>query len=136
VTLAGTISDAQGKPMKLSATVPLAPMQQAARAVGRYIATAKLQALGGAGIQQVETWDDADEAKAQALRAAMLGDGEVRGLGDAAHALAAATLAALDQPDAYDKITASLNAALDHNFQNDPVWGVPEPDRLYLRYSA
>jgi hypothetical protein len=41
--------------------LPLEPMAEAAKAVGAYIATARLVALDGHSVQDIETWDDLDE---------------------------------------------------------------------------
>ena len=122
------------QPMQISA--PLAFMQQAARMVGGYIAGATLQSLGGHGIQDIETWDDQDEARAQAIKLALLAGQAITGLGDDAQLLAGATLALLVRPDLYDAVTTALNAALDDSFRTDPVWGVAPPDAVWIRYAA
>ncbi len=54
------------------------------------------------------------------------------GQGDDAALLAGATLAAFDQPGAYDTITARLDEALDASFASDPIWGTPTPDRSFV----
>jgi hypothetical protein len=118
----------------MDVTVPLDFMQQAARSVGGYIATARLNALAGHSIQDIETWDDQDEAIALAIQKAVLAGNSIAGLGDDAQLLAGTTLALLQKPDDYDAITASLAAGLDRSFSTDPVWGHPDPDRAWLRY--
>jgi hypothetical protein len=110
-------------------------MQQAARNVGGFIATARLRALNGHSIQDIETWDDADEAKAQAIKKAMLEGQSVNTLGDDAQLLAGATLALLDQPARYDAVTRALDQALDRSFQSDPIWGARPVDAAYIRYA-
>jgi hypothetical protein len=55
--------------------LPLAEMQEAARQVGKHIAKVKLKALGDQSIQDIETWDDADEACGRAVTRA-LADGK------------------------------------------------------------
>jgi hypothetical protein len=119
----------------LDVTVPLAVMQQAARNVGGFIATARLNALNGHSIQDIETWDDADEAKAQAIKTATLEGRSARTLGDDAQLMAGATLAVLDQPAQYDAVTRALNEALDRSFQTDPIWGTQPADAAYIRYA-
>jgi hypothetical protein len=56
--------------MSVVQRLPLATMVSAARAVGRFIATAKLAALGGCSIQDIDTWDDADDMAAGDIAAA------------------------------------------------------------------
>jgi hypothetical protein len=136
ITIAGTITDAAGGVTALHVVAPRVAMQQAARAVGAFIATTNLAALGGHSVQALETWNDADEAVAQSIRAAFAAGQAVRGLGDAAQLLAGATLAVLDAPARYDQVTQSLNDALDTCFQNDPIWGLAPVDRMYLKYQA
>ncbi len=136
IALSGRISDARGKLSMLKLEAPRAPMQQAARAVGAYIATTRLQALDGKSIQDIETWDDTDEAVVQAIRAALREGTPIVALGDDAQLLAGANLAAFDDPARYAEITAALNDALDHSFSTDPLWGTPEVDRLYIRYAT
>ena len=53
---------------------------------------------------------------------------------NAAVLLAAASAAVMEDAGAYPVVTAALNAALDHSFHTDPIWGFAEPDRMYLRY--
>ena len=127
------ISDNQLQPFE--AAVPLAVMQQAARNVGGYIATARLNALNGHSIQDIETWDDNDERVAQTINTALAAGKPVVSLGDDAQLLAGATLALLDQPGKYKAVTEALNAALDKSFQTDPIWGVPTADAAYIRYA-
>ena len=122
ITLSGKRPGPDGQARRIEAAAPLAPMQQAARAVGRHIATARLAALGGHGIQDIESWDDADEAAVEAIRAALAAGRAVAHMGDDAQLLAAATLAVIDDPPAYGRITDLLNDALDASFSTDPLW--------------
>jgi len=118
----------------IAGNLPRTTLEATARAIGRHIATARLQALGGKSIQAIETWDDADQVIADAIRAALSAGHPIIGLGDDAQLLAAASAAAIENPENYGAITEALNAALDHSFQTDPIWGFPAPDRMYLRY--
>jgi hypothetical protein len=108
-------------------SLPLAPMADAARAVGAYIVTARLQALQGHCIQDIETWDDGDEDAANAIAAALAANHSIVALGDDAQLLAGATVAFYKKPADYDAITKALNAALDDSFARDPVFGKPSP---------
>lgn len=135
VTIAGFVRGNGSGLQPLQAKVPLGLMQQAARNVGGYIATAKLAALKGHSIQDIETWDDADETATAAIRDALLRGRPIAELGDDAQLLAGATLALLQQPDKYDAVTAALNDALDASFAADPIWGSPPVDAAYMRYA-
>lgn len=102
--------------------VPLREMQEAARQVGNYIAKVKLKALGDNSIQDIETWDDADEACAEAVRDALKAGNLIAELGDDAQLLAGATMYLLDHPDQYTDVTKTLAVALDKSFETDPIW--------------
>jgi hypothetical protein len=107
--------------------LPLEPMAEAAQAVGGYIATARLAALDGHSIQDIETWDDLDERAAQTIRKAAAAGKSLVGLGDDAQLLAGTTMALLDDADSYDAITGLLAAGLDDSFARDPVFAPPAP---------
>ena len=114
--------------------LPLATAASSARAVGRYIATARLAALGGAAIQAIETWDDVDDAAARNIAEAAP-TGSVDEMGDDAQLLAGATMALFAAPAAYKQITAVVEAALDDSFARDPIFGVVTPhSALALAY--
>lgn len=123
VTIQGVVSLSGVASVQLAETRPLAEMQEGARQIGRWLATVSLDALAGHCLQDLETWSDADEATAQSI-AARLGRGHsICGLGDAAHILAGAILALLQQPAQYTEVTMRVNAALDDRFQQDALWG-------------
>jgi hypothetical protein len=111
-------------------SLPLSSMAAAARQVGKYIATTKLEALDGHSIQDIETWDDSDDDAARAIANAAA-SGSIVGLGDDAQLLAGATVALLYAPTKYDDITLRLNAALDDSYQRDPVFGRPRPQSAF-----
>jgi hypothetical protein len=109
-------------------------MQAAARKVGAYVATARLAALGGRSVQDLETWDDADDSAALSIAAKLLRDESVLGAGDDAQLLAGLTLALIQHPDdaTYTSATRLINLALDDSFARDPYWGTGVPDRWVL----
>ena len=111
--------------------LPLGAMAKAAQAVGGFIATGKLNALQGHSIQEIETWDDADEAAAQNIFQAAKANKSLIGFGDDAQLLAGTTMAFLDDAAAYDAITSLLNDALDDSFARDPVFGPPAALRMF-----
>jgi hypothetical protein len=135
VSIVGNIPTPDNQLTPFQVQVPLTVMQQAARNVGGFIATARLDTLKGHSIQDIETWDDSDEAIAQKIKAALAAGQPIVAMGDDAQVMAGATLALLDQPGRYNAVTDALNAALDQSFQTDPIWGVPAPDAAYIRYA-
>jgi hypothetical protein len=122
IHIEGMVNLGSGKPIPVKADMPLAEAAEAARKVGKMIATKKFEALNHHGIQDIETWDDADEAAAEAIAARILQRQSIVGHGDDAQLLAGATLALLQKPERYDEAQSLLNAALDESFRTDPVW--------------
>jgi hypothetical protein len=117
--------------VRLNTALPLADMQAAARRVGAFIVTARLQALGGHAIQELETWDDADEHAATTIATAIGNGTPVVAAGDDAQLLAGGMLAVLAGSD-YDATSTALGAALDASYASDPIWGTPQRDVLWL----
>ena len=113
--------------------LPLTVMAQAAKAVGRIVATERLTTLAGHSIQDIETWDDADEAAAQTIRGAVAQGQPIVALGDDAQLLAGTTMALLDDAGKYADITKSFDAALDDSFARDPIFGVAAPRFMFVR---
>jgi hypothetical protein len=106
--------------------VPMKVMQASAERVGGLIAAGMFGALGGEdghSLQDLETWDDVDEDIALGIADNLKANRSVAHHGDDAALLAGANIAAFDQPDAYDTITAQLNEALSASFATDPFWG-------------
>ena len=112
--------------------LPFEDMATAAREVGRLVATYQLKALGGKSIQDLETWDDADEHGAGAVAAALKGEGSAVALGDDAQLIAGATLA-LWQGAPYGTVTPMLAKALDASAAQDPVFGFRSRDTMFFR---
>jgi hypothetical protein len=102
----------------------LSDAAEAARKVGKMLATEKFAKLNNHCIQDIETWDDADEAIAQDVCSRVLAGKSIVAAGDDAQLLAGVTLALLQNPDLYDAATKLLNDALDDSFDRDPIWGV------------
>jgi hypothetical protein len=122
IHIQGQVRLGSGQPIPVKADMPLAEAAAAARKVGRMIATQKFKALNNRSIQDIETWDDADEAVAEAISARILQRQSIVGHGDDAQLLAGATLALLRKPERYDETQSLLNAALDESFRTDPIW--------------
>jgi hypothetical protein len=101
----------------------LSDAAEAARKVGKMLVTETFAKLSKHCIQDIETWDDADEAVAQDVCARVLAGTSIVRTGDDAQLLAGVTLALLQKPGLYDAATKLLNAALDDSFDRDPIWG-------------
>jgi len=132
VRLFGYASVDGGSSVTFNATVPLADLQESARQVGRYLATAKFAALDNHSIQEIETWDNADETRAQAVNAALAAGQPIGHLGDDAQLLAGATLRLLEAPGDYAAVTAALEAGLDQSFATDPIWSIPQAEHILM----
>ncbi|AEV97418.1 hypothetical protein A4D02_33100 [Niastella koreensis] len=133
VELEGFARVKSGKTVNFNNSVPLDQMQLAARKVGNYIATAAFDALAGHSIQDIETWDDADESAASHIASSLLAGNPVNGAGDDAQIIAGMTLALLQQPGNYQKFNELVNAALDDSFNHDPYWALPSGKNFILR---
>jgi hypothetical protein len=133
ITLVGNVYPDNRHAVPLKLRVPIAPMQAAAEEVGALIATVKLKTLAGHDIQDIETWDDADEAIARHLAERFASGKSVVGAGDDAQLLAGATLAVLAAPESYAAISKLLNAGLDDSFARDSVWHPLKPDPFAIR---
>jgi len=133
IGLQGILPLGSGSGIRINTALPLADMQAAARRVGAFIATAQLEALGGHSIQELETWDDADEQTAQTIAHAIAAGTPIAGAGDDAQLLAGTMLALLEDAGRYDPATNALSDALDESYARDPIWGSPQRDLLWLR---
>jgi hypothetical protein len=131
IALVGLLPIGDNRGLPLANRFPLKEMQDVARRVGSFIVSANLPALGGHCIQDLETWDDADEAAARRIADTFRIDASAVGVGDDAQLLAGATIAILEEPDKYDTCTKRLNEALDHSFAVDPIWGAPQRDPIW-----
>jgi len=133
ITLVGNVFTDNTHAVPVQVKVPIAPMQAAAEAAGSLMVSATFKRLAGHSIQDIETWDDADEATARHA-AHLMGAGQSAvSAGDDAHLLAGATLAALDAPAKYAAIGALLDAALDDSYARDKIWNPLHPDPFAIR---
>ena len=133
VELTGFARVSNGKSMNFQHSPPLAAMQEAARKVGAMIATIRLDALAGHSIQDIETWDDADENAATTIAGRLQTGSSIVGAGDDAQIVAGLTLAAIQQPVRYVAASKLANDALDDSFSSDPFWSLTGKDLMLAR---
>jgi hypothetical protein len=131
VTIEGIIDVGPADRIPIKAAIPMSEAAAAARQVGKMIATKPFKALNGHSIQDIETWDDTDEASAEAIAALILRGQSIAGHGDDAQLLAGATLALLERPEIYKEAQSLLNDALDDSYRTDPIWGALEADHAF-----
>ena len=104
-------------------TWPLAKASADAELVGYTIVTKKMVKLGGASIQDIETWDDRDEEVATKVYGAAKGRSPLTGLGaDPAQLIAGTTMALAENHTLYDELNDLLGKALDECYANDKVF--------------
>jgi len=128
ISLCGSLQVNPSRWDRVNGTLPLKDMQEAARRVGAYIATAELNVLNGRSLQQLETWDDTDEVDANYVADLMV-KGQTANLanrGDAAELLAASTLAFVSDPSRYEEFTGVMMDALSESCARDRYWGVSQ----------
>jgi hypothetical protein len=106
----------------------LKDMQESARQVGAYMATVELKTLNDHCLQDLETWDDAHEDAAQAIKEKLLAATpkdpvNISNMGDDAKLIAGATLAFFSKPEMYAVFSAALMDALTKSFYHDEFWG-------------
>ncbi|HET8845977.1 MAG TPA: hypothetical protein VFN35_31225 [Ktedonobacteraceae bacterium] len=133
IEIQGDIEVERDRWMRVDISRSLEEMQQSARLVGAYIATAKLQSLAGHSIQDIETWDDSDELTAQQIKDSFQKGTSAADLGDDAQLLAGATILLAAQPNLYAQVTRQLNEALDRSYQRDPIWRTSMRHPVYYR---
>lgn len=130
IHVTGVIADGPGRHIPVELTIPMPVMQEAARKVGAFVATSKLNALSGKSIQDIETWDNDDESTANRIAARFASEQSAAGAGDDAQILAGANLALFESPSDYEKITRAVEEALDVSFLQDPYWAKLSPNRI------
>lgn len=102
---------------------PLADARMDAELVGRTIATAKMAALDGYSIQDIETWNNADEAVATKVRDEALLGHRLTGLdANPAQLIAGATMALSTDHKWFDTLNSRLSEALDECYRTDKVF--------------
>lgn len=108
-------------------TIPFKKMQASAMKVGAYIATVKLKALNNGNLQDLETWNNADEEVAQLVSRQLLSDRSIADIVandtpdifEDARLLAGALFAVLRDPDQYDAISEALGESLGVSYDHD-----------------
>jgi nucleoside phosphorylase len=137
IELTGLARVTNGLSVSFQDALPLAAMQVAARRVGAMIATTPLAALDGHSIQEIETWDDADENTAMTIAGRLQSNSSVVGAGDDAALIAGLTLATIREPDPkrYEAMSQLVRDALDDSFNSDPYWGKLDPGRFITRFT-
>jgi nucleoside phosphorylase len=133
VELTGFARVSNGRSMNFEQSAPLDAMQEAARQVGAMIATTPFDALAGHSVQDIETWDDADENSAVTIAGRLHTGSSIIGAGDDAQIVAGLTLAALQAPDRYAAASKLANDALDDSFASDPYWGIDARDLMVAK---
>lgn len=114
-------------PVALPDRIPLKELKDSARFIGEYLATARFQALNGYSLQNLETWDDADEDISTKVSAKLLSDEPISGISrqdfastfDDAQIMAGGLIAALKEPKRYHDINKQLLDAFDVSFDED-----------------
>jgi hypothetical protein len=123
IGLRGRVAVDRDKKIDVNADMKLSDAASAARKIGRMLATEKFAQLNSRSIQDIETWDDADEDIAQEICDKVLAGQSIVATGDDAQLLAGVTMAMLQKPELYEPATKLLEEALDDSFDRDPIWG-------------
>lgn len=131
VRLEGLVKVDHDHYVQVDAALPFDEAANAAREVGRLIATGKFAALNGLSIQDIETWDNSDEDTASSVKDRILGGASIVRAGDDAQLLAGATMAVVERPDLYNSATKLLTDALDDSYRRDPIWGGGGVDHMF-----
>eukprot|EP01089_Gocevia_fonbrunei_P016948 TRINITY_DN537_c0_g1_i1.p1 TRINITY_DN537_c0_g1~~TRINITY_DN537_c0_g1_i1.p1 ORF type:complete len:475 (-),score=108.19 TRINITY_DN537_c0_g1_i1:42-1466(-) len=101
---------------------PMDKMMEVAERVGGIIATAPLKCFNGKNIQDISTWNDLEESVAGDIAVKLDTDTTVAPFAHSSHVLAAATIAVLDAPDDYARVTTCLENLLDQLFAKNSTW--------------
>jgi hypothetical protein len=127
--LSVSVPNQDGKFHQLPPSLRFKKMEASARKVGAFIVTVKLAALNGKSLQDLETWNNADENVAQIVAQQLLNGQPIVGIVqrdtpdtfDDARLLAGALFAVLRDPKRYEFINDALSQALGFSHQNDRV---------------
>lgn len=123
------ITDGPGRFVKFGASLPFDVLKESALAVGRHIASTKFLSLRNTPLQEIETWDDADEKVSHDIANTLANDAlalndikqENGSSPEDAQILAGAILAAFRRPDRYDIINDTIGEAFDRSYDDDPL---------------
>jgi hypothetical protein len=128
VDVTGLIAFKPGKIVYVQHKTDIDLMTEHARRVGRFIATESLTSLNGNCLQDLETWDDADDSLAENVKIELqknpLPDPR-QYLGDNAQLLAGSLHALYEEPSRYEELNSWLQNALEISYYYDPIWGPP-----------
>jgi hypothetical protein len=128
VNIKGLIAFKPGKIAYVDGKVHIDLMTEHARRVGRFIATESLKCLNGNCLQDLETWDDADDALSENIKIQLQKKplpNPAQYLGDNAQLLAGSLGALYEEPGRYDEVNTWLQNALEISYYYDPIWGPP-----------
>ena len=112
--------------------ISIEEMQEHAKLVGHYIASAKLATLNHHSIQDLETWDEADDAQAEQIMSLIATvpnfEFPLSFMGDDAQLFAGAigALAKFPDTDHYRIVNQNLCNVLKLSFASDEIWGNPQ----------
>jgi hypothetical protein len=127
VFIKGKIRLKAGSWIDLNYETPLSSMKEHAFRVGYHLAAGRFRSLNNHSIQDLETWNDADEVASQTISKNIIGKNvdEIAQMGDDAQLFAGAMLALSAEPNReyYKAINDTLSAALEQSFWNDDIWG-------------
>ncbi|OQW34001.1 MAG: hypothetical protein A4E19_18940 [Nitrospira sp. SG-bin1] len=115
--------------IKLQDKYDLDEMQAAAHAVGGFLVTKEFRALNQNNLQALETWDNADEERAQLVAARLKGSGSLDDIlerddedeFDDGCLLAGAMLALIEKPEKYYDLNKLLTKALERSYRTDKI---------------
>jgi hypothetical protein len=107
-------------------SVDRAEMEKKAREVGELIASKPFNQLNGNNLQNLETWDDSDQAATDEVKHYLLKNDPRSAVGDDAQLMAASILSLYEAKDLtsefYDYINENLIQSLKDSFSTDPIW--------------
>lgn len=97
-------------------------MMQTAWQVGEFCAQTKFRNLAVHSIQEIETWDDLDEANALKCCHRLLDAEQVGSEVKPVMLLSAGILASAYRPNSYQQLNRAVEHSLDQSFAKNPLW--------------